>query len=188
MGSNWFLRQRCDRFFTWIRKLVAIPRRRAGFSLRCGQRALIQILHEVFREKDIQRPIDRHTHFLFHARQFAPVNTAPEKPCEKSGKIHAKDPCHTSAPTDRCELSKRFECEWFLRFAIDTCDDVMRENFTFARRVLRSRRTIVTGGGIWDQRAIAQRPKTVVALDLEIRISFAPTPFLGTHDKIQDWV
>src|SRR5437762_8342254 len=45
--------------FGWIGKLVAIPRRRAGFSLRCGQRALIEILHEVFREKDIQRPIDR---------------------------------------------------------------------------------------------------------------------------------
>ena len=95
-------------------------------------RALIEILHEGFREKDIQRPIDRHTHFFLRARQFAPVNTAPEKPCDKSGKIHAKDPRHTSTATDRCELSKRFEFEWFLRFAIDTRDDVMCENFTFA--------------------------------------------------------
>ena len=58
-----------------------IPRRRAGFSLRCSQSALIEVLHEVFREKDIQRPIDRyHGLSSFRARQFAPVNTAPEKP------------------------------------------------------------------------------------------------------------
>ena len=39
----------------------------AGFSLRCSHRALIEILHEVFREEDIERPIDGHTHFLFRA-------------------------------------------------------------------------------------------------------------------------
>ena len=75
--------------FGWIGKLVAIPRRRAGFSLRCGQRALIEILHEVFREEDVERPIDCHAHFLFHPRQFAPINSAPEKPSEKSGKVQA---------------------------------------------------------------------------------------------------
>jgi pimeloyl-ACP methyl ester carboxylesterase len=46
--------------------------------------------------------------FFFRARQFAPANTASEKPCQKSGKIHAKDPRHTGAPTDRCELPQAF--------------------------------------------------------------------------------
>src|ERR1700757_2015808 len=97
--------------FSWFGKLVAIPRRRAGFSLRCGQRALIEILHEVFREKDIEGPIDRHAHFFFRAWQFAPINTAPEKPGEKSGKIHAKDPRHTGAAADGREQAERFEFE-----------------------------------------------------------------------------
>src|SRR5437773_12186794 len=62
----------------------SVPRRRAGLGLRMCQRALIEILHEIFREKDVERPIDRHAHFLFHARQLAPINAAPKKPGEKS--------------------------------------------------------------------------------------------------------
>src|SRR5262245_62547263 len=76
--------------FSWFRKLVAIPRRRAGFSLRCGQRAVIEKLDEIFCEENVQRPIDRHTYFLFQARQFAPVNSTPEKPGKKSRKVYAE--------------------------------------------------------------------------------------------------
>src|SRR2546422_7458612 len=93
--------------FGWIGKLVAIPRRRAGFSLRCGQRALIEILHEVFREEDVECPIDCHAHFLFHPRQFAPINSAPEKPGQESGEVYTEDSCDSRASANRCEQSER---------------------------------------------------------------------------------
>src|SRR5262249_47187493 len=73
--------------FSWFRKSVAIPWRRAGFSLRCGQRAVLEKLDEVFRDGNVNRPIDRHTYFLFKARQFAQVNPPPEKPSKKSGEV-----------------------------------------------------------------------------------------------------
>jgi len=37
------------------------------------QRALIEILHEIFREKDVERPIDRDADFLLDPRQFTPI-------------------------------------------------------------------------------------------------------------------
>src|SRR4029077_13830867 len=93
---------------------------------------------------------------------------AAQKPGKKSREIYAKDPRHSGPATDRCEQAKRFEFERFLRFSGDACDDVIRENFPFARRVLRSQRTIVARGGIRDQGAIAQRQKAVATLHLEI--------------------
>ncbi len=45
------------------RKILAIPRCRASLGLRVGERALIEKLHKIFGEKNIQRPIDRHSHF-----------------------------------------------------------------------------------------------------------------------------
>src|SRR6266480_3908678 len=129
MGSNWLLRQGCDRFFCLdpnVGRDSTVPRR---FQSVMRPARVDPDIARSLSKKRHPTPIARHTDFLFRARQFAPVNTAPEKPWDKSGKIHAKDPRHTSTAT---ELSKRFEFEWFLRFAIDTRDDVMRENFTFA--------------------------------------------------------
>src|SRR5205814_3315184 len=167
--------------FAWIRKLVTIR------SAMC-HRALIEILHEGFREKDIQRPIDRHTHFFFRARQFAPVNTAPEKPCDKSGKIHAKDPRHTSTATDRCELSKRFEFERF--FGLPSTLAMMLCARTLPSRdaccAVGGQKSPIAGSGTSAQSPSAQRPSW--PLDLEMRIHFDSTAFLGTRDKIQDWV
>ena len=62
------------------RKMFAIPRGSAGFGLRMRKRPLIKKLDKIFREYNVQRPIDRNTHFLLDAWQFAPVNPAPEKP------------------------------------------------------------------------------------------------------------
>src|SRR5947207_6578466 len=112
------------------------------------ERALIEILHEILREKDVERPIDRHPHFLFCARQLAPVDSAPEKPGEKSGEVDAENPRHSGSATDRCEQPDRFETERLLRFAVNASDDVLRDNFSFARRVLRGRRTIAASPAI----------------------------------------
>src|SRR5438128_12222373 len=106
------------------------------------QCALIEILHEIFREKDVERPIDRDAHFLFYARQLAPVNSAPEKPSKKSRKVHAENPRHSRAATDRRQQSERFETEWLFGFAVNARDDVACNNFSFARCVLRGRWTI----------------------------------------------
>jgi hypothetical protein len=55
------------------------------------KRSLIEKLDEILGEKNVQHPIDRDAHFLFKARQFAPVNSPPEKPGEESGKVYAKN-------------------------------------------------------------------------------------------------
>src|SRR2546428_7840486 len=106
------------------------------------QCALIEILYEIFREKDVERPIDCHADFLFDSRQLAPVNSAPEKPGKKSREVHAENPRHSRAATDRRQQPQGFETEWLLRFAVNARDDVLRDNFSFTRRVLRGRRTI----------------------------------------------
>ena len=118
--------------FSWFRKLVAIPRRRAGFSLRCGQRALIEKLDEIFCEENVQRPIDRHTYFLFQARQFAPVNSPPEKPGKKSGKVQAENSRDAGAAANRSQRSERFEAERPFRCAVNTRHNVLSNNFAFA--------------------------------------------------------
>src|SRR5947208_15867102 len=64
----------CSRFHGAVRVSVCV----------CAKRALIEILHEIFREKDVERPIDRDADFLLDPRQFTPINAAPEKPGEKS--------------------------------------------------------------------------------------------------------
>src|SRR6266536_2878850 len=122
------------------------------------ERALVEILDEILREKDVERPIDCHAHFLFHARQLAPVNSAPEKPSKKSREVHAENPRHSRAATDRREQPERFETEWLLRFAVNASDDVLCDNFPFARGVLRGRWTIAASSAIRHERAIAQRP------------------------------
>src|SRR5262249_38494183 len=73
--------------FSWFRKSVAIPWRRAGFSLRCGQRAVIEKLDGIFREENVPRPIVHHTYLLSQARKFAPVKSPTEKPSKKSGEV-----------------------------------------------------------------------------------------------------
>ena len=188
VGSVVVFMLRFDCCFCWDRKVGPDSTAPRLFRFAMWPARVIEILHDIFREKDIQRPIDRHTHFLFGARQFAPVNTAPEKPCDKSGKIHAQDPRHTGTATDRCELSKRFEFEWFLRFAIDTRDDVMARTLPSrdACCAVGGQKSPVAGSGTSAQSPSAQRPSW--PLDLEMRIHFDSTAFLGTRDKIQDWV
>ena len=53
--------------------MLATPQRRAGLRLRVHKRTLIEKLDEIFREKNVQRPIDGYAHFLFGAWQFAPI-------------------------------------------------------------------------------------------------------------------
>src|SRR6266516_3398289 len=119
------------------------------------QRALIEILHEILREKDVERPIDRDANFLLDPRQFTPINAAPEKPGEKSGEVDAENPRHSGAATDRRQQSERFKTEWLLRFAVNARDDVVCNNFSFARRMLCSRWTVAAGRAIRHERAIA---------------------------------
>ena len=109
MGFNWFLGSDTSVVVGWIGNLVAIPRRRAGLRLRMRKRALIEKLDEIFREKNVQRPIDRDAAFLFRPRQFAPVNSAPEKPGKKSGKVQAENPRDACAAADRGKQPERFE-------------------------------------------------------------------------------
>ena len=72
-----------------------------------------------------------------------------------------------------------------LRCAVNTRDDVVRNNFSFARRMLRGRWTIAAGRAIRHERAIAQRPETVDAFDFEVRIHFNPAAFFraGTRSR-----
>src|SRR5438034_4573950 len=119
------------------------------------QRALIEILNESVREKDVERPIDRDADFLLDPRQFTPINAAPEKPSKKSREVHPENPRHSRAATYRRQQPDLFETEWLLRFAVNASDDVLRDNFSFARCVLRGRRTIAARGAIRHERAIA---------------------------------
>src|SRR6266481_1871629 len=93
-------------------ELLAVPRSSPRLGLRMRERALVQILHKVLREKDVECPIDRDADFLLDPRQFTPINAAPEKPGEKSREVHAENPRHSRTATDRCQQPQRFETEW----------------------------------------------------------------------------
>jgi len=86
--------------------MLAIPQRRAGLGLGVRERALIEKLHEIFGEKNVQRPINCHAHLLFRTWQFAPVNPASEKPREKSEEVYAENPRHTCAAANRSERAR----------------------------------------------------------------------------------
>src|SRR5436190_14681307 len=143
------------------RQVLAIPRGSAGFGLRVHKRTLIEKLDEIFREKNVQRPIDRYAHFLFGAWQFAPVNSAPEKPREEPGKVYAENARDTCAATDRSKRAERFKAERRFRSAVNGRENVARDNFAFARCMLRRRRTIFACRWIWNERAITERPEAI---------------------------
>src|SRR5439155_16506376 len=130
-------------------------------------------------------PIDRDADFLLDPRQFTPINAAPEKPGEKSGEVDAENPRHSGSATDRRQQSERFKTEWLLRFAGNACDDVLRDNFSFARGVLRGRRTIAASRAIRHERAIAKRPYTVNAFHSEGCLHFNPTALFCAADQVQ---
>src|SRR5439155_14201127 len=122
--------------------MLPVPRCRAGLGLRVCKSALIEKLDEIFREENVQRPIDCDTHFLFHSRQFAPVDPAPQKPGQEPGKVYAEDSRDTGATADRSKRAERFKAERRFRSAVNGRDNVARDNFSFTRCLLRGRRTI----------------------------------------------
>src|SRR4030095_4153953 len=95
-------------------------------------RALVQILHKILREEDIECPVDRDPNLLLQTWQFAPVNPAPEKPGEKSGEVDAENARRPRAPTDSGEEADDLKIERFLFSAAHACDDVTRQSFSFA--------------------------------------------------------
>src|SRR6516164_7055021 len=172
--------------FSWFRKLVPIPRRGARFSLRCGQCVLIEKLDKVFCEQNVQCPIDRHTYFLFQARQFAPVDSPPEKPSQESRKVYAENTRDTCAATNRSTRAKRFKTESHFRSAVNGRDNVLRNNFAFARSMLRRGRTIFARRWIGDQCAIAQGPDAIDALDFKVTIYLDAAALFRTWHNIQN--
>ena len=63
----------------------------------------MKILDKVFREEDIQGPIESDTQLLFEAGEFQKVNRPPEPPGDESREIDAKNSGDTGAPTDRSQ-------------------------------------------------------------------------------------
>ena len=168
------------------RKMLPIPQGRACLGLRVGKSALIEKLDEIFREKNVQRPINSDAHFLFRSRQFSPVNSAPEKPGGESGKVYAENACDTCAATDRSKLAEGFKAKRRFRRSINARDNISRNNFTFARCMLRDRRTIFACRWIWNERAITERPKPIHPFHLQVRIDFDSPSFFLAWNTIKD--
>ena len=166
--------------------MLAIPRGSAGFGLRVHKRTLIEKLDEIFREKNVQRPIDGYAHFLFGAWQFAPVNSTPEKPREEPGKVYAENARDTCAATDRSKRAERFKAERRFRSAVNGRDNVARDNFAFARCMLRRRRTIFACRWIWNERAITERPKAIHTFYFQVRIDSDSPAFFFAWNTIKD--
>ena len=166
--------------------MLAVPRGSAGFGLRVGKSALIEKLDEIFREKNIQRPIDGDAHLLFGAWQFAPIDPAPQKPREEAGKVYAKDSCDTGATADRSQRAECLETKGLFRRSVNARYDVLRDNFAFARSVLRCRRTIFSGCGIGYERAIAERPQSIDAVHFEISIHLDAAAFFRARHNIEN--
>ncbi len=111
--------------------VLAVPKCRTGRCLRVGKRSLVEKLDEIFGKKNVQRPIDRHAHFLFDARQFAPVNPTPEKPGYESREIYTEDSCDSRASANRSKRPERLEPERLFRRALNARHDVLRNDFAF---------------------------------------------------------
>ncbi|HEY2458472.1 MAG TPA: hypothetical protein VGI13_14305 [Candidatus Acidoferrum sp.] len=63
--------------------------------------ALMEILDKVFREEDVQGPIESDPQLLFEAGELQKVDRTPEPPGNKSREIDAKNSGYTGATTNR---------------------------------------------------------------------------------------
>jgi len=61
----------------------------------------MKILDKVFREKDIQGPMESDAQFFFEAWEFQKVNRLPESPGGESRENNAKHSGDTGVPADR---------------------------------------------------------------------------------------
>ena len=63
----------------------------------------MKILDKVFREENIQGPIESDTQLLFEPGEFQKVNRPPEPPSEESREIDAENSGYTCPPTNRSQ-------------------------------------------------------------------------------------
>src|SRR6266849_3711674 len=84
---------------------------RSFFAPRDIRRLDLQELYEVFREHEIERPIERNAHFLLETGQLAQVNRAPEPPGDEPGEVDTEDVGDACPTADRSELTDRREDE-----------------------------------------------------------------------------
>src|SRR5262245_22821490 len=102
-------------------------------------------LDEVFREEQIETPVERNTTFLFQSREFAEVNCSPQPPGDETRKVKSEHLSDAGAFANRRELTQCGKYEWFLRAVAKACMDVAGKNAALSQRVLCRRRIWVSG-------------------------------------------
>src|SRR5262249_29623100 len=85
-----------------------------------------EVLHQVLREEQIERPIQRNPQLLLKSRQLAEVDRSPEEPGDEAGEFEAQDLCDACATADRGERAERPEIELSLLAATNDGFDVAR--------------------------------------------------------------
>ena len=105
-------------------------------------------LHEVFREDQIERPVERDAHFLLKARQLGEVNRAPQKPRDETGELPAHNLRDAGTMPDGSQLADGRKAEGPFLCAADRRFDVAGDGLAFAQGMLRCRRVRLAGLGI----------------------------------------
>src|SRR5262249_6598503 len=72
------------------------------------------------------------------------------------------------------------------RRSVNARDDVARDNFAFARSMLRRRRTIFACRWIWNERAITECPQAIHTFYFQVRIDFDSPAFFLAWNTIKD--
>ena len=62
-------------------------------------------LDEIFREEQIQTPVERHPAFLFKSRKLAEIDRSPQPPRDKTRKVKSEDLCDAGTLADGRELT-----------------------------------------------------------------------------------
>ena len=69
----------------------------------------MEILDKVFREENVQGPIESDSQLLFEAGELQKVDRTPEPPGDEPRKIDAENSGYTGATTDRRQQTKCLE-------------------------------------------------------------------------------
>src|SRR5690349_11107313 len=120
----------------------------------------IHKLHQVFREEEVKRPVERNTQFLFEAWQLAQINTPPHPPCDKSREVDAEDPRNSATMSNRRQLTDRLKAELLLFSTPEVRDNVPGCCPSLSDRVLSRGRAVLACCHVGHERTIAQRPNT----------------------------
>src|SRR5947209_10209128 len=109
---------------------------RLFFVVRNRWRAKGLELHEIFGEKQVQSPVQRHSQLLLEPWELAEIDSAPQPPGNEAREVNAENVSYAGAPADGSELSNGLERKEGERFLVHHGDQVLGQCLSLPQGVL----------------------------------------------------